>query len=276
MQAVLTKTEIQKYLQAFTAPAALYQVGDTVTNFTFIARRAFTRPDGMNVSAGDPVHIQDFPGHIIFIEWFAVWCPFCQAAVPQVDAGIVDWYESRGGNPYGVPVVYLFVNQESSPSYQTSTSNYINQNLAATTPVCNDYGIPGSNPVRTAFQNSGQPIFVAINGVTNSPTHSSWRVLVNHLGYGETDFNQELANFRAIIDSVQPAIIAPVLSNAQWIGADFQFDIPTQAGRTYRVQGSTNLASWTTLQTVNATNSSTVFRHTNAPAAGQFYRVVTP
>ncbi len=256
--------------------AALYQPGDTVTNLTFVARRAFTQPDGSVVPAGAPVRIHDLAGRILFIEWFAVWCPFCQAAVPQVESGIEDWYESRGGNPHGVPVLYLFVNQESASFYQTQTDNYINANLASTTPVFNDYGIPGSNPVRTAFQNSGQPIFVVVNGVTNSPTHAPWQVLVNHLGYGETDFNQELANFRAQIDSVQPGLTAPVLSDPQRIGADFQFHFPTQPGVSYRVLGSTNLTDWTTLQTLNATNSTALFRHTNAPASGNFYRVVTP
>ena len=263
---------------ADTAPAALYQVGDTVTNLTFIARRDFTRPDGVMVPAGAQAKIHDFPGHIIFIEWFAVWCSFCQAAVPQVDAGIVDWYESRGGNPQGVPVLYLFANQESASFWQPQTTSYINTNLSPATIVFNDYGIPGSNPVRTAFQSSGQPIFVAINGVTNSPSHAPWQVLVNHLGLGQTDFNQELVNFRAQIDSVLPAAPAPapVLGNAQRMGNDFQFTFSTQPGSSYRVLASTNLTTWTTLQTVNATNSSALFRHTNAPAAGQFYRVATP
>ena len=259
-----------------TTEAALYQPGDTVTNLTFVARRQFTRPDGAVLPAGAEVGIQDLAGHILFLEWFAVWCPFCQAAVPQVDTGIVDWYESRGGNPHGVPVLYLFVNQESASFYQTQTSNYINANIAGTTPVFNDYGIPGSNPVRPAFQNSGQPIFAVINGLTNSPSHAPWQVLVNHLGYGETDFNQELANFRALIDSVQSPIVAPVLNNAQRNGNDFELNFLSQPGRSYRIQGSTNLTHWTTLQTINATNDSALFRHTNAPATGQFYRVVTP
>ena len=80
-----------------TVRADLYAPGDTVTNLMFIARRAFTRPDGTLVPVGAQVGIQDLAGRILFLGWFAVWCPFCQAAVPQVDAGITDWYESRGG-----------------------------------------------------------------------------------------------------------------------------------------------------------------------------------
>jgi len=261
---------------ADTAPAALYQVGDTVTNLTFSARRQFTRPDGVIVPAGAQAKIQDFPGHIIFIEWFAVWCPFCQAAVPQVDADIVDWYESRGGNPQGVPVLYLFANQESASSFQPQTTSYINANLSPATIVFNDYGIAGSNPVRTAFQSSGQPIFVAINGVTNSPSHAPWQVLVNHRGFGETDFSQVIPDFRAAIDAVQPPVIAPVITNAKHIGANFEFNFQTQPGRTYRVLESSNLVNWSTRLSISGTQLPTVFRHTNAPPAGNFYRVVTP
>ena len=96
---------IKKFTRAFllafaisqindTASAALYAPGDIVTNLTFYARRSFTRPDGTFVSAGSQVKIKDFAGRVVFLEWFAVWCPFCTAAVPQVDTGIVDWFAS--------------------------------------------------------------------------------------------------------------------------------------------------------------------------------------
>ena len=87
------------------AEATTYQVGQTVTNFSFVARRQFTRPDGTIAPAGSTVRLSDFTGRIVFLEWFAVWCPYCVAAAPQVDAGIADWYAARGGNPYGVPLI---------------------------------------------------------------------------------------------------------------------------------------------------------------------------
>lgn len=260
-----------------TASAALYAPGDIVTNLTFYARRSFTRPDGTFVPAGSQVKVKDFAGRVVFLDWFAVWCPYCTAAVPQIETGIVDWYAARGGNPYGVPVLYVFVNQESSASYQTATTNYINANLSATNITLNDYSvIGGANLVRPGFQTSGQPIFAIINGVTNSPSHQPWQVLVNYLGFGQTDFNATLASFRAIIDTVQPAIIPPLMTNAHRVNADFEFNFQSQIGRSYRVQGSTNLTSWTTLKTISGTNIPTVFRHTNAPPSRQFYRVVTP
>ena len=73
------------------AQAAIYKTNDIVTNFTFVARRQFTRPDGTIVPAGSAVQLSDFTGRIVFLEWFAVWCPYCVAAAPQVKTGIADW-----------------------------------------------------------------------------------------------------------------------------------------------------------------------------------------
>ena len=109
------------------AQAATYRVGDTVTNFTFVARRQFTRPDGTVVPPGGTVNLTDFHGRIVFLEWFAVWCPFCVAAAPQVKTGITDWYAARNGNPYGLPVLHVAVNQEPRSIYQTDTDTFITQ-----------------------------------------------------------------------------------------------------------------------------------------------------
>lgn len=256
------------------AQAATYKTNDIVTNFTFVARKQFTRPDGTIAPAGSTVRLSDFAGHIVFLEWFAVWCPFCVAAAPQVETGIVDWYAARNGNSYGVPVLHIAVNQESDSFYRTRTDNFVTQQDFAIT--VNDYDSTSTNKVRFLFQNSGQPIFAIINGVTNSPSHQPWQLLVNHLGYGDTDFNPELASFRAIINTVQAPVVAPQLSAAHIVGSSFEFTLQTQRGRSYRVQGSTNLADWTTLRTIPGTNTPTVFRDTNAPPSRRFYRTVTP
>lgn len=256
------------------AQAATYRVGDVVTNFTFIARRQFTRPDGTIASAGSAVRLSDFAGRIVFLEWFAVWCPYCVAAAPQVKAGIVDWYAARGGNPSGIPVLHIAVNQEAASFYQSQTDSFITQQ--GFNPVVNDYSSTSTNTVRFMFQSTGQPIFVVINGVTNSPTHQPWQLLVNHLGYGDTDFNQELAGFRTIIDMVRTRVAAPQLGTPQFVGSDFEFTLQTQIGATYRVQGSTNLFDWITLRTISGTNTPTIFRDTNAPPLRRFYRTITP
>ncbi len=258
-----------------TAWAGTYQVGQVVTNnFYFIARQPFTRWDGTYVPAGARVYLRDFSGRIVFLEWFAVWCPYCVAAAPQVSNNIVSYYNSRGGNPYGVPVLHIAVNQEASSFYHASTDNFVAQQ--GFNPVVNDYDGAIINPVRFMFQSTGQPIFVVINGVTNSPSHQPWQILVNYQGYGQTDFNQTLAGFRAVIDTVQPPAQRPLLSAQRNIGADFQFTLTTQTNRNYRIEVSTNLLSWTTLRTLTGSGNATVFRDTNAPPGQRFYRVVTP
>ena len=256
------------------AQAAIYQVGQTVTNFSLIARRSFTRPDGTSAPAGSTVRLADFAGRVVFLEWFAVWCPYCVAAAPQVETGIVEWYAARGGNPHGVPVLHVAVNQEARSSYQSQTEAFITQQRFAIT--MNDYDSTGTNHVRFLFQRSGQPIFVVINGVTNSPTHQPWQLLVNHLGYGDTDFNTELASFRALIDTVQPPATQPQLTNARRVGADFEFSFQPQPNRSYRVEASADLANWATLRTYPASTQTILFRDTNAPPPRRFYRAVTP
>lgn len=256
---------------------ALYQPGQTVTNFFFIARRPFTRPDGTAVPAGARVHIQDFAGRVVFLEWFAVWCPYCVAAAPQVKTNIVDWYDSRGGNPYGVPVLHIAVNQEANAAYQTQTDNFSTQQ--GFSPLVNDYEGININPVRFSFITGGQPLFVVINCVTNSPSHLPWQVLVNYQGYAQTDFNQTLAGFRTLINAVQPPVALPPppqLSAPRRVGADFEFTLATQTGSTYRVEISSNLVNWATLRSVTGSASPSLFRDTNVPPVGRFYRVVTP
>ena len=65
-----------------------YSEGDIVENFTLTNRQT-----------GEPVSLYDLEGKIIFLEWFAYWCPFFQAAAADVEPGIVQYYASRGGNP---------------------------------------------------------------------------------------------------------------------------------------------------------------------------------
>lgn len=256
------------------AHAARYRVGDTVTNFTFVARKEFMRPDGTVAPAGSAVHLSDFEGRIVFLEWFAVWCPYCVAAAPQVDAGIAKWYAARNGNPHGVPVIHVAVNQEAASFYQAQTTTFVaKQGFGVTV---NDYDTTGTNKVRFLFQSTGQPIFAVINGVTNSPSHKPWELLVNHLGYGDTDFNTELAAFRALIDQVQPASVALLLSEAHIFGSSFEFSLQTQPGRSYRVQSASILNEWTTLATFKGTNTLITFRDTNAPQSERFYRVLSP
>jgi hypothetical protein len=79
-----------------------------------------------------------------------------------------------------------------------------------------------------------------------------------------------------MIDSVQPGLTIPVLEKPQLLDANFEFQFQTQSGQTYRVQESSNMVDWTTIETITGTDLRRIFRHPNAPSNGNFYRVVTP
>ena len=173
---------------ALPAQAQRYRTGDTVQNFTLTDR-----------ATGRAVSLADFAGKIVFLEWFAWWCPFCQAAAPQVRSGIVDYYSARGGNPAGLPVLHVAVNLQGGqePQTQQFVSAYgLGQTL-------NDF----NRTVADRFQTGGQPIFAIINGVAGSGSHRQWELVFSQLGYGSTQ--APIADFRRAIDGVRAA--APVV-----------------------------------------------------------------
>src|SRR5262249_17755265 len=96
------------------AIAKTYRSGDIVEDFALINR-----------DTGQPMRLSDFAGKIVFFDWFAWWCPFCQAAAPQLLEGIDDYYKSRNGNPAGIPVVHVGVNLQGGQEPQTQ--NFVNR-----------------------------------------------------------------------------------------------------------------------------------------------------
>lgn len=168
--------------------AALYTVGSVVENFSLTDR-----------ATGKPVQLTDFAGKIVVLDWFAWWCPFCQAAAPQLLSGIDEWYAARGGNPAGIPVVHVGINLQ--PGQEAQTQNFVTR--AKLELVLQDFNRALANRVAT----DGQPIFAIINGVTNSPTHKPWQLLYSRRGYGQTTF--PVADFRAAIDAVKAPVVVP-------------------------------------------------------------------
>lgn len=166
--------------------AAFYRAGDLVEDFSLIDR-----------TTRQPVRLSDLAGKIVFLEWFAWWCPFCQAAAPQVGEGIVEWYAARGGNPSGIPVLHVAINLQ--PSQETQTQNFVDR--AGFHFVLEDF----QRTLANRFQTGGQPIFAIINAVTNSPSHRPWELLLHQDGYGQRDFRESIVRFRAAIDAVQAA-----------------------------------------------------------------------
>ncbi len=216
-----------------TIPTALaqnrYVPGDIVENFTLINR-----------ATGQPMQLTDFTGHIVFLEWFAHWCPFCVAAAPQVEAGIIEHYRERNGNPHGVPVQHVAINLQSDAAARdrNATTTFIERYHFD--PVLQDT----TRTLANRFAASGQPIFAIINGLTNSPSARPWELLYSRLGFGSTQ--TPLNDFRAVIDQVQPPppqlpqlVLAPNPGPGQ---LDLQWSTPLPSGT--RIESSTNLLLW--------------------------------
>ncbi|MDQ8184366.1 immunoglobulin domain-containing protein [Pelagicoccus sp. SDUM812002] len=168
-----------------------YGVGDIVDNFTLINRET-----------NQPVSLHELEGKVVFLEWFAYWCPFCQAAAEDVKNGIVDYYIIRNGNANGVPVLHVGINLEGGAGAEAFTRAFVNRYGLEL--VLNDF----DRSLANRFQSGGQPIFAIINGVKNSPNAEQWELLYSRLGYG--DFSQPISTFRQVIDSIQAASGTPL------------------------------------------------------------------
>ncbi len=180
-------------LLATTIHAQRYAVGDIVENFTLTDR-----------ATNQEVSLHDLEGKVIFLEWFAHWCPFCAAAAEQVESGIVSYYKNQGGNANGVPVIHVAINLQGNA--ETQTQNFVTRFNIET--VLNDFG----GNLADRFQPGGQPIFAVINGLDRSTSHDQWELIYSHLGYGNT--NHPITTFREAIDTVEaaPQIDPPVIS----------------------------------------------------------------
>jgi len=173
------------------APAASiaqqYSVGDIVEDFTLVDR-----------ATGEEVSLQDMEGKVVFLEWFAWWCPFCRAAAADIETGIVEHYEAQEGNINGVPFMHVGINLQADEESQTQVFvDAFNIKL-----VLNDF----DRALSDRFHTNGQPIFAIINGVANSPSHQQWELLFSRSGFG--DLSAPVQTFRTAIDSVQAAEVA--------------------------------------------------------------------
>ncbi len=161
-----------------------YQVGQVVENFTLVNR-----------ATNQPVSLYDLEGKVIFLEWFAWWCPFCQAAAAEIEPGIVEHYKNLGGTASGAPFMHVALNLQGGQDQQTE--GFIDAyNLSF---VLDDT----NRAVASRFQSGGQPIFAIINGIANSPSHEQWELVYSQLGYGQLSFPIE--TFRAAVDSIEAA-----------------------------------------------------------------------
>lgn len=240
------------------ASAQFYRAGDIVEEFVLTDR-----------DTRGPVSLSQFAGKILFLEWFAWWCPFCQAAAPQVESGIVQYYADREGNPDGIPVEHVAVNLQAGQDAQTE--NFINH--AGFTQVLEDV----DRAVARRFQSGGQPIFAIINGVADSPSHRQWELLLHQNGYGTT--TSPIERFRAAIDAVKaPAPAPPRLTLIPALEpGTFGLHVESAWRRLHRVEVSPDLAAWASFAEFTPVADLNRLEAINVSGgAGMFYRVVVP
>lgn len=146
----------------------------------------------------------------------------------------------------------------------------------------NDYVGSAKFGVRNLFappnstNSDPRPLFLAINGLSNSPSHQQWQVLISDFsnGGGAFDFTADVNRWRRILDAVQAG--PPVLTNVPSSGAvsDFAFTFPGQRGRTNVVESSADLATWSVVTNVFGTNAPITVRDPDVPnSPRKFYRV---
>lgn len=245
------------------APAGLcaqtYQVGDLVTEVTSFVDRA----------TGQPVPLAQLEGRVLFIDFFAVWCPVCNAAAPQILEEIDRWYEERGGNPDGVPMLHIGANlQADTTFYEPRTTAFVEQ-----------WEIPlviqdTSRQLQGRFgPTSGQPTFAIINGVAGSPSHRQWELLYARFSYRDSVNSRPIEDFRAAIDSVRAA--PPQLRDLQ-VKPDgtVEFRIEGTARNRYRVQQATRLGEWITLETPVPAAAAEPYQLPASGVESGFFRVI--
>ena len=152
--------------------------------------------------------------------------------------------------------------------------------------VCgNDYTATNHQIIRNLFappsptNSDPRPVFVAINCLSNSPSHAQWQVLLMEFynGGGAQDFSARIAEWRKVIDSVQAPV--PSLTNPRLTGGSIEFTFPGQRGRTNLVEsatvaGSGNFLDWTVVTNFFGTNGPITFRTPNVLLnERRFYRV---
>lgn len=166
---------------------------------------------------------------------------------------------------------------ESGSSWQAQTDAFLRATNIAR--CGNDYVGSVQHGIRNLFappnptNSDPRPLFLAINGLSNSPSHRQWQVLISDFsnGGGSFDFTPAINRWRSILDSVQAP--APMLTNGASPDS-FSFTFPGQRGRTNVVEGSSDLINWSAVTNYSGTNAPVMFRDPDFLSnERKFYRV---
>ena len=180
-------------------------------------------------------------------------------------------------------MAHVVVNIERAAEWQAQTDTFLK---ARGIEVCgNDYTTTSVNPIRRLFapatpsNPSPRPVFVAINCVSNSPSHRYREILVNEIyaGGGAQDFSANIRNWRSKIGAVQAAP-TPILLSTPRFGSEgaFQFTMTGAANARYAIEASLDLENWQRIigDLPGSTAGSVVSDPTLPLLPRQFYRAI--
>ena len=172
-------------LAVFSAPVASADIltgGGIESNFAVVDH-----------TTGATVHLADFAGKVVVLDYFAYWCGWCAIDSPLTESDIQKYYQARGGNAHGVPVQVLSISIDQT-------------NPAATTSFIANAGVDlATDDIlgQAWAQNNtgGIPTYVVLNGVVGAAGMRQWQVLYTYEGYPGAD------PLRQAIDSVVPPAV---------------------------------------------------------------------
>jgi thiol-disulfide isomerase/thioredoxin len=214
-----------------------YAVGDIVEDFMLEDR-----------NTGEMRNLSEFAGNIILVEWFAYWCPFCQSAADQVDAGIIERYNESAGTQNGNAVIRLGVNMQADNTAR---------DLAGTDAFIAAHGI---SPVlqdtrrelvaRFSDRLNTQPVFAVINGIANTSSHQQWELMLVVNNYAT--FSSPVDAFVDVIEAVSTPVMPTQirLHSLNRVGMNMlRFQAAGNFRETIRLQRSSDLREWFDIET---------------------------
>ena len=191
-----------------------------------------------NRETGRKIRLSDYEGKVVFLDFFAYWCPPCVASSPSVERDIAQYYKARNGNPHGVEVEVIGVNVE--PDNDAATDDFIASAGLKTV---------GDDPMDATgawaqFGNGSIPHFVIISGVDGG-NYQKWEVLESASGFSGAKY------YRDIIDTVKPRSKdgLPEIKVQQPLGRDLVDDASTKTFGKRRVG---NASQWKKFSIKNA------------------------